>query len=252
MLFSTLFGANTYFVAPVPAAVTAAAEGTSLDGTTVVLGNDTLGADGAAALTKNREIGMNGFSIDLQDFQTLPSIVQMRLSSMGVILLDQTFGGSATFNAGSLDVVLGVNTTRTTAADYQAFDTAGNIGSVSPTAVGVTDVAGNAVVVSNDRILFQVAGGVGNFWLRINAGVLEFVTVATNTVLATVDLNAGTGDAEFNSLTQRDTVLLHSAVALADGAGVGLGTLLTAPAAGNPTKWLPVDDNGTTRFIPAW
>ncbi len=40
--------------------------------------------------------------------------------------------------------------------------------------------------------------------------------------------------------------------ALTDGAGVGLGTLGTAPAAGNPTKWIGINDNGTTRYIPAW
>jgi hypothetical protein len=26
----------------------------------------------------------------------------------------------------------------------------------------------------------------------------------------------------------------------------------TAPASTNPTKWIPVNDNGTTRYIPAW
>jgi hypothetical protein len=25
-----------------------------------------------------------------------------------------------------------------------------------------------------------------------------------------------------------------------------------APAAGNPTKWIAIDDNGTSRKIPAW
>jgi hypothetical protein len=28
--------------------------------------------------------------------------------------------------------------------------------------------------------------------------------------------------------------------------------LLNAPTAGNPTKWVPIDDNGVTRFIPCW
>lgn len=37
-----------------------------------------------------------------------------------------------------------------------------------------------------------------------------------------------------------------------NGAAAAAGTLLNAPAAGNPTKWIPVDDNGTTRYIPAW
>ncbi len=40
--------------------------------------------------------------------------------------------------------------------------------------------------------------------------------------------------------------------ALTDGAGVGAGTIATAPAAGNPTKWIGINDNGTTRYIPAW
>jgi len=37
-----------------------------------------------------------------------------------------------------------------------------------------------------------------------------------------------------------------------DGAGASAGTITNAPAAGNPTKWIPIDDNGTTRHIPAW
>lgn len=45
---------------------------------------------------------------------------------------------------------------------------------------------------------------------------------------------------------------LHSAVTLTDGAGANLGTLTNAPSAGDPTKWLLVNDNGTTRKIPAW
>jgi len=37
-----------------------------------------------------------------------------------------------------------------------------------------------------------------------------------------------------------------------NGAGAQAGTLTNAPAVGNPTKWIPFDDNGTTRYIPAW
>jgi hypothetical protein len=49
-----------------------------------------------------------------------------------------------------------------------------------------------------------------------------------------------------------DTVLAHTGTAWGNGAAAAAGTLNNAPAAGNPTKWIPVDDNGTTRFIPAW
>lgn len=46
--------------------------------------------------------------------------------------------------------------------------------------------------------------------------------------------------------------MVRSTIAWTNGAAAALGTLANAPAAGNPTKWIPVDDNGTTRFVPAW
>ncbi|MEZ7524007.1 hypothetical protein [Burkholderia vietnamiensis] len=56
----------------------------------------------------------------------------------------------------------------------------------------------------------------------------------------------------FTQLKNGETVLMHSTVALANGAGAAAGTLANAPAAGNPTKWIAIDDNGTTRYVPAW
>jgi hypothetical protein len=43
-----------------------------------------------------------------------------------------------------------------------------------------------------------------------------------------------------------------SGAAFDNGAGASAGTLTNAPAVGNPTKWIPIDDNGTTRYVPAW
>lgn len=57
-----------------------------------------------------------------------------------------------------------------------------------------------------------------------------------------------TGDVTTGSVAQ----FHKTSVNLTNGAGVGAGTLLTAPAAGNPTKWIGIDDNGTIRYIPAW
>lgn len=47
-------------------------------------------------------------------------------------------------------------------------------------------------------------------------------------------------------------VLLTTTTVLLDGAGVAAGTLLNAPTAGNPTKWLELMDNGVLRKIPTW
>jgi len=52
--------------------------------------------------------------------------------------------------------------------------------------------------------------------------------------------------------TAGGAVFLTTSTALTDGAGAGSGTILNAPAAGNPTKWIGINDNGTTRYIPAW
>lgn len=46
--------------------------------------------------------------------------------------------------------------------------------------------------------------------------------------------------------------MLRVASAITSGAAASIGTLTNAPAAGNPTKWMPVDDNGTTRYVPMW
>lgn len=45
---------------------------------------------------------------------------------------------------------------------------------------------------------------------------------------------------------------LNSNVAMTNGAGGLVGTLNTSPVAGNPTKWIGFNDNGTIRYFPCW
>lgn len=54
------------------------------------------------------------------------------------------------------------------------------------------------------------------------------------------------------TLTHGSTTLLATTAALANGAGASAGTLTNAPAAGDPSKWLAINDNGTVRYVPAW
>lgn len=54
------------------------------------------------------------------------------------------------------------------------------------------------------------------------------------------------------ALTVNSATLIKSNTTLTNGAAAQTGTLTNAPAAGNPTKWIPINDNGTTRYIPAW
>lgn len=54
------------------------------------------------------------------------------------------------------------------------------------------------------------------------------------------------------ALTISDSKIMTTKTAFTNGAAAALGTLTNAPTAGNPTKWIPINDNGTTRYIPAW
>jgi len=45
---------------------------------------------------------------------------------------------------------------------------------------------------------------------------------------------------------------LETNTVLGSGPGSTTGTLTNAPVAGNPTKWIPINDAGTVRHIPAW
>jgi hypothetical protein len=49
-----------------------------------------------------------------------------------------------------------------------------------------------------------------------------------------------------------NTTLMHTGTTLSNNAGVAVGTLNNSPSAGNPTKWIVIDDNGTPRKIPTW
>lgn len=53
-------------------------------------------------------------------------------------------------------------------------------------------------------------------------------------------------------ITHGSATLLTTTTALTNGAAAATGTLTNAPTAGDPTKWIPINDNGTTRYIPAW
>lgn len=53
-------------------------------------------------------------------------------------------------------------------------------------------------------------------------------------------------------ITTGNAVLHTTTTALTNGAAAALGTLTNAPIAGPPSKWVPINDNGTTRYIPTW
>jgi len=91
------------------------------------------------------------------------------------------------------------------------------------------------------------ANGVSTF-----SGNVASTSSSTGTVVVTGGMGVG-GDVYIGGgLRTASTTLHYSTVALTNGAAAATATLTNAPAAGNPTKWIPINDNGTTRYIPAW
>jgi hypothetical protein len=81
----------------------------------------------------------------------------------------------------------------------------------------------------------------------------HFLTIADNTY----DIGASGANRPralylAGGITHGSATLLTTTTALTNGAAAATGTLTNAPTAGNPTKWIPINDNGTTRYIPAW
>ncbi len=84
--------------------------------------------------------------------------------------------------------------------------------------------------------------------VQITGGAMSSVSIDASPI---GNSSASTG--KFTDITNgNNAALIKTSVAMNNGAGAGAGTITNAPAAGNPTKWIPINDNGTTRYIPAW
>jgi hypothetical protein len=141
-------------------------------------------------------------------------------------------------------------------------------------------IGGDVVYSSGFALKLGISGlpvagvGVNYFALTVDAA-LRWTSSSTTDPSATADLilrrdaantlalRNGTAAQEFR-VYETTTGTIYKAIlgnrqlmkiagaAFDNGAGASAGTLSNAPAVGNPTKWIPIDDNGTTRYIPAW
>lgn len=115
------------------------------------------------------------------------------------------------------------------------------------TAINGSIADGNLLLTNNavaDFGLLQFGGTSASFpaLKRSGAGLLaRTADDSAYAALTALSITVGTAAA-----------MVTTNVALTDGAGVAAGTITNAPAAGNPTKWIPINDNGTTRHVPAW
>lgn len=158
---------------------------------------------------------------------------------------------------------------------------------IATAAGGTTNT--NALILSPDKAVFQNVGanglavgrqGATNPVLNVDTTVANVVTginvkgaaAAAGVAISALSSGAnenltidakGSGTITLGSvstgaivltrgLTLPGGTLLTTSAALTNNAAASAGTLTNAPAVGNPTKWIPINDNGTTRNIPAW
>jgi hypothetical protein len=206
----------------------------------------------------------SGASGDLRDYQSLAGVQAQILAyqnGAGHTLAGATTGDLLMAGAGATLTVL-------SAASANQVLTSAGVGvvpawSASPVLTSLTVGGGTA---ANPGVVVSTAGN-GFFTDAANQ-----VKVATNGLQRWGWDNAGnfycTSDGSFDVgnvgqrprdgrfardlYTANATFLLRTTATLTNGAAAQTATLTNAPAAGNPTKWIAIDDNGTTRQIPAW
>lgn len=105
----------------------------------------------------------------------------------------------------------------------------------------------NGIAWGTDTFLYRT----GSNALKTD-GVLAIASTTAATSSTTGALTIGGGLGVNGALWVSSATLISSSTTLTNGAAAAVGTLLNAPAAGNPTKWIPINDNGTTRYLPAW
>lgn len=117
----------------------------------------------------------------------------------------------------------------------------GALGNGITVKTGASTVNNRAIVAGSANLTVTNGNGVaGNPTIDLSA--TPAIGAATGTSLALTGQVTSGAAASFQS----------TSVALTNYAGAAAGTLANAPAAGNPTKWIAINDNGTIRKIPTW
>jgi len=105
---------------------------------------------------------------------------------------------------------------------------------------------------------FTINDNLKTFLYEVNSA--DYLSLdATNKLYGIGDLSAATNstwikidDTNNKIVTKGDSYLRRTETAFSNGAAAQVATMTNGPTAGNPTKWIPIDDNGTTRYMPAW
>ncbi len=106
---------------------------------------------------------------------------------------------------------------------------------------GITTGSNNVIIAPNTSFPAGTAGaiifgdGAGSIWQDYN-----YTTASVWTFAAKIAVPGGANP------------ILTSTSTITGGATGNVPTLTAGPVTGNPTKWIPINDAGVTRYIPTW
>jgi len=155
-------------------------------------------------------------------------------------LLAEVFNNNARMIKAFEDLIKQVNTE--IPADFESVQALTDSFTASITAlqVSVADINADLAVVQSNITTIQ-----GNI-TSIQAVLATLGTMSTQDANS-VAITGGT--AIIDTLTIHNADFISTDISLNDYSGVSIGTLTNAPSAGNPTKWVKINDNGTDRFL---
>lgn len=185
-----------------------------------------------------------------QQFRFLPNaVVRFVITDTGLTVLAPASGNSLAITslAGASSLVL--TGPGTVSISFQELTTppvsqlSAFIG-IGTAAFGGTGVNGDLILVprSSQACGVFIYTGNGTAAQRVAVNGLGNVIISTPVSGQTLTLAPSPAAGE----------LIATSAALTTGAGAGAGTITNAPSAGNPTKWIKINDNGTVRSVPAW
>lgn len=222
--------------------ITGANNGLSSTGTDAQLGQD-LGAIGdPAALLNNRKIPLSGFSIDwlgnIIEEKLDDTLGQWKVSGINeASLLMDDANKLLQFEVGAGLQFLYIDPLNST---YWIGDIPGAIDStyfyLDNLGFEISSNGRSICGVDNDLSTFGEFASDVYLRLLSTPGSESFILKCVNGIR--IDSNSA--------------ILLKMFNPLINGAGASVGTLNNAPVAGDPTKWIAIDDGGTIRHIPAW
>jgi len=110
-------------------------------------------------------------------------------------------------------------------------------------------VSGRAVITSLAGDMLDLDQGAGTYTMGDVGATINNTRLTVNDSAGVTEVRAR-GNNPF--AVEGSTTLIRTYTALSNAAAAAVATLNNSPVAGDPTKWISINDNGTVRRIPCW